>query len=71
MSLQEENEKLKEENEKLKEKVKAQQKIIGELTNHEHLKDYQDDNNVDIQMYSVRLPVLSPGHPLSRVRLRL
>ena len=30
--------------EELKEKVKDQQKIIGELTNHEHLKDYQDDN---------------------------
>ena len=35
-TMAEKNNKLKEENEKLKEKVKAQQKIIGELTNHEH-----------------------------------
>eukprot|EP01045_Picozoa_sp_COSAG04_P012405 COSAG04_NODE_834_length_9992_cov_54.919786_8_plen_110_part_00 len=45
--MAEKNNKLKEENEKLKAKIKAQQDIIGELTNHEHLKDYQDDNKQD------------------------
>ena len=42
--LKEENTKVKAKNEDLEDKVKDQQNIIGELTNHEHLTMYQESN---------------------------